>query len=169
MRSRPNWEPVVGVAEEFDTRTRSSTSMGDSVIRRASAVLVAVLLSIGAPQASAQETPLDSRLAGDMIIPLARVFARPDDFDEREIRVIGVLAEDPALALFLTREDFENDVFSNALAIIGPVGLPLVGIAAGDLVLVEGVFHAYTGEIVSIYSGKISGVSEVKKWAVRGE
>jgi hypothetical protein len=101
---------------------------------------------------------------------LIELIARPELYDGKRVRVIGfVNFEFEGNGLYISREDWEQDIFRNGVWIEPPSGFQSDSAAAARhpnqrYVLVEATFRAGPGGHFGMWSGTLERVTRLDPW-----
>lgn len=140
------------------------------MVRQASIVILVALLEhlTGASAAWSQELGAIDR--GSMPVSLVSVLANPSAYQNERVRTIGVLLVEPeasaysgTIALFLTKEQREYYIYTNALSLrLSEPDLyePLGGLN-GKYVIVEGVVDALEKGHMGVYAAGLIDVNRI--------
>ena len=96
------------------------------------------------------------------------LLAHPEQFEGRRIRIIGYLnLEFEGNAVYMHREDFQRSLSKNGFWVSFRKGVDIPGDVSGSYVQLEGTFTSKSAGHLGLWSGEISDISFVRKWADR--
>ena len=101
---------------------------------------------------------------------LVELIARPELFDGRRVRVIGFANfEFEGNGLYLSREDWRQNIFRNGIWIDPPKGYergsaPSPNRLNREYVIVEATFHGGRGGHFGMWSGTLDSVTRLDRW-----
>jgi hypothetical protein len=101
-------------------------------------------------------------------VPLLRLIATPEKFSRKKIHTFGyVVVGFESSAVFIHKEDFDNDLYTNAIWLRSAVNNKIFKVDAvnGKYCLIEGVFDAADNGHMSLYSGAIKSIDRLEVWS----
>ncbi len=100
------------------------------------------------------------------VVPLARLLARPEDYDGRRVQVMGFAHfEFEGNGIYLHRDDAEHWLTFSGLWLDGPNrGVANADSLSDHYVLIEGTFDAQNRGHFGMWAGAIVNVTHARRW-----
>jgi hypothetical protein len=102
-------------------------------------------------------------------VSIIQLIANPQRYNGKRIRIIGYLRlEFEGNAIYLHREDYEQEISENAVWINPPSALTKEQINAvnNGYVICTGVFHGNQHGHMDMFSGEISNINRLEPWSM---